>query len=100
MISRDFIMMMIGIIGFILTLAVTMLSCKIEELQKEMSFIQEDIVKLKRFTNSTAVIKPTPEQYEAIKNAYQFGKTHLAAWYGTTVGGDTVITQEDLNVSK
>ena len=45
MISRDFIIMMIGIIGFILTLAVTMLSCKIEELQKELSFIHEEQVK-------------------------------------------------------
>lgn len=81
MISRDFIMMMIGIIGFILTLAVSMLSCKIEELQKELSFAQEDIVKLKKFTNSTAIIKPTSEQLEAIKNAYKFGATHLAAWY-------------------
>lgn len=90
MISRDFIMMMIGIIGFILTLAVSMLSCKLEELQKELSFIQEDIVKLKNFTNNTAIIKPTSEQVEAIRNAYKFGKTHLATWYNQEEGKDNV----------
>lgn len=93
MISRDFIMMMIGIIGFILTLAVTMLSCKIEELQKELSFVQEDIVKIKRFTNNTVMIIPTTEQAEAIKNAYRYGKTHCASLYGTIVGGDNNVSK-------
>ena len=83
MISRDFIMMMIGIIGFILTLAVSMLSCKIEELQKELSFIHEDITKLKKAN----------EQIEAIRNAYRYGKTHCAGLYGTMVGGGNNVSK-------
>lgn len=89
MISRDFIMMMIGIIGFILTLAVTMLSCKLEELQKELSFIHEQQVKQHKInmTNDERI----SELKRETDNYYSKLKLGLNSVYGKMAGGGNIV---------
>ena len=91
MISRDFIMMMIGIIGFILTFAVTMLSCKVEELQKELSFIHEQQVKQHKI--NMANDERISELKRETDNYYSKLKLGLNGVYGKLAGGGNIVSK-------